>query len=953
MIKRLLFLLFLCMGWLAKIVAEVPFVVFTPVDATKGLSGNQVRNITQLSDGRMMITTAGQFNLYDGTGFSYLHYDGRHISRLSGYTGFHHTYTDAHGRVWVKNQHLLVAVDALAGRMLEHPDSVLADWGIKEPLKDFFMDCGKNFWVVTESDRLFRIGGQTLQAEEFISGVSSLAGSRADVLYDLEVVQGRLFLFYRSGYLLCYDLSDGKELCRKSLKEILPGGWYGNTSYMLAHGKGIYQLCNGMQGGVLLYYDLQGNVWREVLRAGYWFNYISSDRQGNIWLSCREGLWFIASDWQEKQYIPVLKLVDGRKIETEASTVYCDAQGGLWVGTLNRGVLYYHPSRFRFRNIGRTLFPVSGEKSLQVTGFRETDGGKIEVETSDGIFSYMPDEVFAPLKKILARPAGKVSARLEHNGQPILQEIPLGNDSLVGITSEGWFVRNRRTRRLTYIPALHPCNAICVDSRKQVWIGQEDGLVKWNPVTGVRRTFYTTDGLVNNSIRSIIATSDSTLWIATANGLSRLDICLGKDGEASYSFVNFNQRDGVIGNEFCPRAVFRSSDGTLYWGGINGFNSMSPLSRLPEPLPFAPVFVGFSLFGKSQPLPQNRSVTLDYGENFFSLEFSALNYINPTQTYYRYILEGVDREEQEMRSSDGRGYVTYTDVPPGTYLFKVQAARNGEPWTQKYAEFRITIKPPFWQTVYAYVLYVVLGAGLIGGVATSYIRRKRRSLIREQKEKLDEMKGVFLQNVHQELQAPVDRMLVPLDEVLSAMDEGRAKRRLQEARQEAQTMKGLIAQLAEGVLLPLPSDGKGINLEALLMEMRHLLAQQEERRKKAEQTAEEPLLSATDEAFLRKALHYVEQNLDNPAYSVEAWSNDLGMDRTGLYRKLMSVVGKTPTSFIRSVRLKQAASLLEKGYTVAEVADMVGFSTSSYLSKCFQEEFGIRPSQYASRKGKH
>ena len=94
-------------------------------------------------------------------------------------------------------------------------------------------------------------------------------------------------------------------------------------------------------------------------------------------------------------------------------------------------------------------------------------------------------------------------------------------------------------------------------------------------------------------------------------------------------------------------------------------------------------------------------------------------------------------------------------------------------------------------------------------------------------------------------------------------------------------------------------------------------------------------------------------NLTNPAYSVEAWSRDLCMDRTGLYRKLVAIVGKTPTNFIRSVRLKQAAHLLEEGYTVAEVADMVGFSTSSYLSKCFQEEFGVRPSQYVNRKGKH
>lgn len=126
--------------------------------------------------------------------------------------------------------------------------------------------------------------------------------------------------------------------------------------------------------------------------------------------------------------------------------------------------------------------------------------------------------------------------------------------------------------------------------------------------------------------------------------------------------------------------------------------------------------------------------------------------------------------------------------------------------------------------------------------------------------------------------------------------------------------------------------------------------QQETRKKQIntinEKEEKQELLSETDEAFIRKVLKNVEQNLDNQEYSVETLSRDMGMDRTGLYRKLIALVGKTPTSFIRSVRLKRAAQLLEKGYTVAEVADSVGFSTSSYLCKCFQEEFGVRPSQY-------
>ena len=158
-------------------------------------------------------------------------------------------------------------------------------------------------------------------------------------------------------------------------------------------------------------------------------------------------------------------------------------------------------------------------------------------------------------------------------------------------------------------------------------------------------------------------------------------------------------------------------------------------------------------------------------------------------------------------------------------------------------------------------------------------------------------------------------------------------------------------------MLPLSSDENTLELDSLLVSMRNLLSQQEKRRKEQSDkirvnNAEEGWLSDADEAFIRKALEYVEQNLDNPEYSVEVLSRDMGMDRTGLYRKLVAVVGKTPTNFIRSIRLKRAAQLLEEGYTVAEVADSVGFSTSSYLSKCFQEEYGMRPSQYVSQRKK-
>ena len=83
---------------------------------------------------------------------------------------------------------------------------------------------------------------------------------------------------------------------------------------------------------------------------------------------------------------------------------------------------------------------------------------------------------------------------------------------------------------------------------------------------------------------------------------------------------------------------------------------------------------------------------------------------------------------------------------------------------------------------------------------------------------------------------------------------------------------------------------------------------------------------------------------------MEQLAHDLYMDRTGLYRKLTAALDKTPTLFIRSIRLKRAAALLcEEKYSISEIADLVGFSTSSYLSKCFQEEYGCKPSEYVKK----
>nr|WP_320167753.1 two-component regulator propeller domain-containing protein [Mangrovibacterium marinum] len=145
---------------------------------------------------------------------------------------------------------------------------------------------------------------------------------------------------------------------------------------------------------------------------------------------------------------------------------------------------------------------------------------------------------------------------------------------------------------------------------------------------------------------------------------------------------------------------------------------------------------------------------------------------------------------------------------------------------------------------------------------------------------------------------------------------------------------------------------KPFNMDILLLRINYLL-QQEEDRKKIFKNAilikpESITLTSLDEKLITDAIGFVEKNLNNSEYLVEQLSKDLGIDRTTLYRKLVGITGHKPSEFIRSIRLKKAALLLEKGLQVSAIADMVGFGTVSYFSKCFKEEFSVSPSQYVS-----
>jgi hypothetical protein len=240
--------------------------------------------------------------------------------------------------------------------------------------------------------------------------------------------------------------------------------------------------------------------------------------------------------------------------------------------------------------------------------------------------------------------------------------------------------------------------AILVDHSGIIWAGTENGLNRINPVTRTFSAYYDHDGLPNNNVNGILEDGRGKLWVTTHNGLSNFDPRLN-------TFRNYFRTDGVLGDFM---TAWKSQSGELFFGAVTGLTTLLP-DKITE-IPYAPpvVLTAFQIsdktarIGGSSPLRQSisitKSLTLPYKQNSFSFEFSALSFVSPERTRYRYKLEGLSGDWNEVDVS--QRFARYTTVPPGDYMFRVQSRTSRSSWSDGGAGVQIVILPPWWSTVW-------------------------------------------------------------------------------------------------------------------------------------------------------------------------------------------------------------------------------------------------------------
>ena len=207
---------------------------------------------------------------------------------------------------------------------------------------------------------------------------------------------------------------------------------------------------------------------------------------------------------------------------------------------------------------------------------------------------------------------------------------------------------------------------------------------------------------------------------------------------------------------------FKARDGKLYFGGINGVTAFYP-KEVSHSRKVPDVYISnFYVFNKpvnvgletgkmarfDKAVPYAKEVRIHQSNNVFSIEFICLEFTHPQSITYKYKMEGFDKEWKET-GADNR-LVTYTNLPHGTYTFKVQAYSTDQNGSYSETELAIVILPPWWQSVWAYIVYLIM---LIAVGRRMYarlqkrIKDRRQQLEREHTEQIKEAKLRFFTNI--------------------------------------------------------------------------------------------------------------------------------------------------------------------------------------------------------------
>lgn len=723
------------------------------------LSNDFIRAITEDKFGNLWIATWGSgINRFDRKTERFTHFQNDPKNPKSIPTNFiNHIITDSEGILWMTSEFGLISLDPATNKFTHYLHNASNQSSLSTNFTaSVIEDNEHNIWVGTISGGLNKFDRKTKTFTTYKQdpkNKNSIAGNSVQSLY--EDSKKNIWIGTLGDGISIFNPKN-QSFTNYRAKKDNANGLADNVIFAIeedASGK----IWIGSENEGISIFDPQTNIFRNYKRnsvektglSSSAINSIYTDQKGNVWIGTyNAGINLVSRD--------INNFVHYKHIENENSLshnnvlgIVEDAKDRLWIATDGGGLnmLDRKTGQFKhYRHIEGNNNSISGDFVLSVAEdadhniwlgtwangvtvfnpdkntfrrFRNDPKNPSSI-AGDNVWSIYKDHNnvmwIGTLEKGLSRyDAAKnqfinytvENSNLSSNNIMAITEDVFGN-LWVGTDGAGINMLDKRSGLFTQYQhsavensiSDNGVNGLYGDKTGKLWIATNEGLNCLDLITKKFTNYHTADGLPNATIFGIVEDHHSQLWLSTNKGLSCFNPLKG-------TFKNYDVSDGLQANEF-RQSYCKSRSGALFFGGINGFNEFYPDSltstSYDPPLVMTDLLISnkrVPINGDSTHSPLKESITetdelsLPYKNNEVSFQFASLNYTSTKRKQYSYMLEGFDKSWNDVGS---RRTAYYTNLDPGTYVFRVRGTDNEGNWSKKMATIKLVITPPYYMT---------------------------------------------------------------------------------------------------------------------------------------------------------------------------------------------------------------------------------------------------------------
>lgn len=863
---RLYITLFLCV--VSHLMANSQ-IIYRLVDTAIGLPDDEVKGFFYTPDGRLGIRTSSGFSLFDGCAFRVFSPMGTKPYQINYVTTLPRIYVDAEQRVWSKEQGQLLVLDLKREAFEPHVDQVLASLGIKEPIRDFFVDEANEYWAVTVTGKLLHQGHQI--------------ALRTQGLRDICRQGDRVWMVYGDGYLVDVDAHtyQVRSTTRLWTKPVLP------RDFVRFAQKG-QRLWVMWDHGVASYLPKQNRWQQQYGDDSHTFTTLAVTPEGRAFLGVRQlGLVTIEPNGKQSHQAS-FPIMNGALVADDIQSIAYE-RGNLVLGFYYKGMALYNANMQGFPFYAFSQFQADGLGFYRASC---TSGGNVCLAFPQQVLTFNPYQItLQPLlgtgasddfiqsftdsrgrvwvgtfrKGIYLKDGDKVSHFMQenvpnkdldynivrdfaedhqhqiwvcyHGGVGRFDEqskriFPLQNKLFVGNTNINSVVFDRQHRLWAatnkglivgnQLKLKAVCKALAIDKQGWIWVGTMNGVYVFDIQNGKTYRYGKEEGMTNEMIQDLVVDKLGEVWVTTANGLCR--IRRTRSSEQPFALTMFDSQNKLGDAKFLPKTAASMADGKLFFGSSTGFYIVDPIQVKDMEYTGHPVFTSLLVnnqevvAGKEYDgrvilpfaLSTIRKIVLEHDENFITVHFSGLNFDMPHHTYYKYRLQGVNNDWIEINPQDGIGRANYTDLSPGTYKLEVYSAGLDKVWSKQSATLEIEVLAPLWATWWTKLLYLLAFIALMVFGVRWKIEQNRKRMENEKYKELEEMKYRFFTNISHEFRTLLTLIITPIGSIQKRTTDGETRHQLNDVSRNAGDLLQLVNQLLD--FRKMEMNGEHLNL---------------------------------------------------------------------------------------------------------------------------------------------